>query len=269
MAEKIVLVDGYSLLYRAFHALPLMDNGEGQYTNAIYGFLSMLLKVLSEEKPAYCAVAFDEHAPTFRHLRYEAYKAGRAPTPEEMRPQIPAAREILESMHIAQLSLSGYEADDILGTVSRLCEETGVDCLIVTGDRDSYQLAGERTTILYTKKGISETERVTPAWIQEKYGVTPQMIDVKGLMGDSSDNIPGVPGVGEKTATKLVAQYGTLENALENAPSMKGALKQRLLDNDAQARESKFLATIDRRAPIDFHFEAWAIFPADWTRCAA
>ena len=257
MAEKIVLVDGYSLLYRAFHALPLMDNGEGQYTNAIYGFLSMLLKVLSEEKPAYCAVAFDEHAPTFRHLRYEAYKAGRAPTPEEMRPQIPAAREILESMHIAQLSLSGYEADDILGTVSRLCEETGVDCLIVTGDRDSYQLAGERTTILYTKKGISETERVTPAWIQEKYGVTPtQMIDVKGLMGDSSDNIPGVPGVGEKTATKLVAQYGTLENALENAPSMKGALKQRLLDNDAQARESKFLATIDRRAPIDFHFEA-------------
>ena len=199
MAEKIVLVDGYSLLYRAFHALPLMDNGEGQYTNAIYGFLSMLLKVLSEEKPAYCAVAFDEHAPTFRHLRYEAYKAGRAPTPEEMRPQIPAAREILESMHIAQLSLSGYEADDILGTVSRLCEETGVDCLIVTGDRDSYQLAGERTTILYTKKGISETERVTPAWIQEKYGVTPtQMIDVKGLMGDSSETFPACPAWAKK-----------------------------------------------------------------------
>ncbi len=257
MAEKIVLVDGYSLLYRAFHALPLMDNGEGQYTNAVYGFLSMLLKVLSEEKPTYCAVAFDEHAPTFRHLRYEAYKAGRAPTPEEMRPQIPAAREILEKMHIAQLSLGGYEADDLLGTVSRLCEETGVDCLIVTGDRDSYQLAGERTTILYTKKGISETERVTPQWIYEKYGVTPaQMIDVKGLMGDSSDNIPGVPGVGEKTATKLVAQYGTLESALENAPSMKGALRQRLMDNDAQARESKFLATIDRHAPIEFRFES-------------
>ena len=257
MAEKIVLVDGYSLLYRAFHALPLMDNGEGEYTNAVYGFMNMFLKVLSEEKPDYCAVAFDEHAPTFRHLRYDAYKAGRAPTPEEMRPQIPALREILRGMGIRQLSLAGYEADDILGTVSRMCEEKGVDALIVTGDRDSYQLAGERTTILYTKRGITDTERVTPAWIFEKYGLKPeQMIDVKSLMGDASDNIPGVPGVGEKTAVKLIAEYGTLENVLANAETgLKGALQKRVMENGEQARESRFLAEICRSVPLEFSWE--------------
>ena len=257
MAEKIVLVDGYSLLYRAFHALPLMDNGEGEYTNAIYGFMSMFLKVISEEKPEYCAVAFDEHAPTFRHLKYDAYKAGRAPTPEEMRPQIPAVREILGGMGIRLLSLAGYEADDILGTVSRICEEKGVDALIVTGDRDSYQLAGDRTSILYTKRGITDTERVTPAWINEKYGLKPeQLIDVKSLMGDASDNIPGVPGVGEKTAVKLINEYGTLENVLANAETgLKGALQARILENCEQARESRFLAEICRSVPLEFTFE--------------
>ena len=257
MAQKIVLVDGYSLLYRAFHALPLMDNGEGVYTNAIYGFMSMLLKVLSEEKPDYCAVAFDERVPTFRHERYDAYKAGRAPTPEEMRPQIPLVREMLSAMGICQLSLCRYEADDILGTVSRVCEETGVDALIVTGDRDAYQLAGERTTILYTKRGITETERVTPAWIMEKYGVTPaQMIDVKSLMGDASDNIPGVPGVGEKTAMKLIQEYGSLENVLSGAETkLKGALRAKITENADKARLSRELAEINRRAPLEFRFE--------------
>ncbi|MBQ3078762.1 MAG: DNA polymerase I [Clostridia bacterium] len=257
MNSKIVLVDGYSLMYRAFHALPLMDNGEGEYTNAIYGFLNMLLKVIEEEKPQYCLVAFDEHGKTFRHERFSEYKAGRAPTPEEMKTQIVRIREILTLAGIAQLGLAGYEADDILGTISRICEETGVDALIVTGDRDSYQLAGERTTILYTKRGITDTERVTPEWIQEKYGVEPiKMRDIKGLMGDASDNIPGVPGIGEKTAMKLIHQFGSLENALDRAQDeLKGSVQNKLLTYRDQAIESKFLGTIDRHAPIEFDFE--------------
>ena len=257
MTEKIVILDVYSLMYRAFHALPILDNGEGVYTNAVYGFMNMLLKVLSDEAPGYLAVAFDEHEKTFRHIHYDAYKAGRAPTPEELRPQIPLIREMLELMGVPQLSLKGYEADDLLGTVSRMCEEKGVDCVIVTGDRDAYQLAGERTAILYTKRGITETERVTPDWVREKYQVSPaQMIDIKGLMGDASDNIPGVPGVGEKTAIKLITQFGSLENALDKAErELKGAVRQRLMDNREQALDSKYLATIVRNAPLDFSFE--------------
>ena len=257
MAEKIVLVDGYSLMYRAFHALPILDNGEGVYTNAVYGFMNMLLKVLSDEAPSYLAVAFDEHEKTFRHIHFDGYKAGRAPTPEELKPQIPLIREMLERMGVMLLSLKGYEADDLLGTVSRMCEEKKIECLIVTGDRDAYQLAGEYTTILYTKRGITETERVTPEWIREKYLVTPrQMIDIKGLMGDASDNIPGVPGVGEKTAIKLITQFGSLENALDRADTeLKGAVRTRLMENREQAIDSKYLATIVRDAPIEFDFE--------------
>ncbi len=257
MAEKIVLVDGYSLMYRAFHALPILDNGEGVYTNAVYGFMNMLLKVIQDEGPQYLAVAFDEHEKTFRHIHYDAYKAGRAPTPEELRPQIPLIREMLALMGVPQISLKGYEADDLLGTVSRMCEEKNIDCVIVTGDRDAYQLAGEKTTILYTKRGITETERVTPDWIREKYQVEPvQMIDIKGLMGDSSDNIPGVPGVGEKTAIKLITQFGSLENALNMADTeLKGAVRTRLMENREQAIDSKYLATIVRNAPLDFDFE--------------
>ena len=257
MAEKIVLVDGYSLMYRAFHALPILDNGEGVYTNAVYGFMNMLLKVLSEEAPQYLAVAFDEHEKTFRYIHYDAYKAGRAPTPEELRPQIPLIREMLEKMGVPQLSLKGYEADDLLGTVSQMCEDKKIECVIVTGDRDAYQLAGDYTTILYTKRGITETERVTSQWIYDKYGVTPKkMIDIKGLMGDASDNIPGVPGVGEKTAIKLVTQFGSLEEALDKAETeLKGAVRMRLIENREQALDSKYLATIVRDAPLEFDFE--------------
>lgn len=257
MAEKIVLVDGYSLMYRAFHALPILDNGEGVYTNAVYGFMNMLLKVLSDEEPQYLCVAFDEHEKTFRHIHYDQYKAGRAPTPEELRPQIPLIREMLEKMGIPEISLKGYEADDLLGTVSRMCEDKKIDCVIVTGDRDAYQLAGDCTHILYTKRGITETERVTKEWIQEKYGVTPaQMIDIKGLMGDTSDNIPGVPGIGEKTAVKLICQFGSVENALDKADTeLKGAVRTRLLENREKALDSKFLATIVRNAPLEFDFE--------------
>ena len=216
MASKMLLVDGNSLMHRAFHALPVMTSESGDYTNALHGFLMMLLRVIADEKPDLCAVAFDLHAPTFRHIKYDAYKAGRTPTPDELRAQFGTIHDILNEMHIRIVELEGYEADDLLGTLSLKCEEQGIDCLIITGDRDAFQLSGPRTTILYTKQGIKDTERVTPDFIRGQWNLAPaQLIDMKGLMGDTSDNIPGVSGVGEKTAQKLIEKYGTLENVLD------------------------------------------------------
>lgn len=256
MPEKLVLVDGNSLMYRAYHALPPLDNGEGVPTNAVYGFLSMLIKALADEKPDYCLIAFDPHGPTFRHDDFSAYKGDRPPTPDDLRPQFPVAREILSAMHIKILSVDRYEADDLLGTLSLRAEAAGIDSVLITGDRDAFQLAGEHTSILYTKRGITETVRVTPEYIREAYGVSPgQLIDMKGLMGDSSDNIPGVPGIGEKTAAKLIAQYGSLERVLEAAPEeLKGKLRERLMEFSEQAKLSKKLSAIDRGAPADADF---------------
>ena len=258
MASKMLLVDGNSLMHRAFHALPVMTSDSGEYTNALHGFLMMLLRVIADEKPDLCAVAFDLHAPTFRHIKYDAYKAGRAPTPDELRAQFATIHDVLNEMHIRIVELEGYEADDLLGTLSLKCEEQGIDCLIITGDRDAFQLSGAHTTILYTKQGIKDTERVTPDFIRSRWNLTPaQLIDMKGLMGDASDNIPGVSGVGEKTAQKLIEKYGTLENVLDRADDdQKGKLRERLLEGRDSALFSKWLATIDRRAPL-------AVEPAD------
>ncbi len=252
MASKMLLVDGNSLMHRAFHALPVMTSESGEYTNALHGFMMMLLRVMEEEQPDCIAVAFDRHAPTFRHLRYDEYKAGRAATPDELRQQFITIRELLAEMNIAMLEMDGYEADDLLGTMSLKCEEQGIDAVIITGDRDAFQLSGEHTTILYTKQGIKDTERVTPGFIMEKYGVEPvQLIDVKGLMGDHSDNIPGIAGIGEKTALRLVVQYGSLESALDKAEAeQKGKLRERLMGGRESALFSKWLATIDRHAPL-------------------
>ena len=252
MADKMLLVDGHSLMYRAFHALPVMTNDEGVYTNAVHGFLMMLIRVITDEKPDRCAVAFDRHAPTFRHEKYDAYKAGRAPMPDELRPQFDTLRAVLTDMHIPLMELDGYEADDMIGTMSRRCEEKGIECLIITGDRDAFQLAGPMTTILYTRTGIRDTERVTPAFIREKWELSPaQLIDMKGLMGDASDNIPGISGIGEKTAQKLIARYGSLEAVLERAEKdQRGKLRERLVDGRSQAVFSKWLATINRDAPL-------------------
>jgi len=252
MRETFLIVDGNSLTYRAFHALPLLDHN-GVFTNAVQGFFSMLFKVFEEEKPAYCAVCFDEHAPTFRHTVYEDYKAGRKPTPEELKPQFPLIKELLAAMHIGVYSLAGYEADDLLGTLARLGETYELAPLLLTGDRDALQLVSETTHVLFTKKGITETLRFTPAMVQEVYGISPQQVtDWKGLSGDSSDNIPGVPGVGDKTAVKLLSQYGTLENVLENAAHVKGKLGEKLRDHRDQALFSKELATIRPTAPLAF-----------------
>ena len=262
MAQKIVILDGYSLMYRAYHALQSpMSAPDGTPTNAVHGFIMMLLKVIDEERPDALAVAFDMHAPTFRHAMYDGYKATRNPMPDDLRAQDPIIRELIGQMGIAIIEREGYEADDILGTVSMRCEESGDDALLVTGDRDSFQLSGPRTTILYTKKGITDTVRVTPAYIEETYGIAPgQLIDVKALMGDASDNIPGVPGVGEKTALRLVQQYGSLKAVLDSAETdQKGKLKERLIDGRDLAELSYHLAKIDRAAPIKVVPDQWRL----------
>ena len=252
MKDTFLIVDGNSLMYRAFHALPLMD-ADGIYTNSIYGFLSMLLKVIREQNVQYLAVCFDEHAPTFRHTIYADYKAGRAATPDELKQQFVTIGPLLDEMGIRHYSLAGWEADDLLGTLSLKAGEQGVLPLLLTGDRDALQLVDGTTELMFTRKGISETVRFTPGTVYEEYGFTPaQVTDWKGLAGDSSDNIPGVPGVGDKTAVKLLQEYGTLEAILENAGSIKGKLGEKLVTWADQARFCKELATIRRDAPVAF-----------------
>lgn len=250
MADTFLIVDGNSLVHRAFHALPLLSFG-GNYTNAVQGFFMMLFRVFQEDKPAYCAVCFDEHEPTFRHTVYEAYKAGRKPTPDELKTQFPIVKELLAAMGIGVISLVGYEADDLLGTLSRQANEKGVRALLLTGDRDALQLVDDSTHVLFTKKGISETVRFTPEEVLNVYEITPaQVTDWKGLAGDASDNIPGVPGVGDKTAVKLLKTYQTLENVLDSADSIPGKLGENIRSNKEKALFSKDLATIRRTAPI-------------------
>ena len=259
MKETFLLVDGNSLMHRAFHALPLMD-ADGVYTNAIYGFFSMLLKVIREEQVQYLAVCFDEHAPTFRHTVYSEYKAGRSATPPELRQQFDTVRTLLDDLGIRRFSLQGWEADDLLGTLSLRGAEAGVAPLLLTGDRDALQLVGSGTELMFTRKGISETIRFDASKVYEEYGFTPQQVtDWKGLAGDSSDNIPGVPGVGDKTAVKLLQEYGTLEEVLANAENVKGKLGEKLAAYADQARFSKELATIRRDAPVEFSLGACAL----------
>ena len=252
-AAPYVVIDGNSLLHRAFHALPLLTGPDGTYTNAVYGFLNMLLKIVEEENPDRVFVAFDLHGPTFRHLDYADYKAGRRPTPPELRPQFDLLVECLKAMQIPVLTCPSYEADDILGTVSRECEKRGIPCLLLTGDRDSLQLVSDSTSVLFTRKGVSEVSRYTPDLVLSDFGVTPEQIpDLKGLMGDASDHIPGVPGIGEKTAVKLLAQYGSLEEVIAHAEAdLKGKQKEHLMAGAASGQMSKKLATIIRTVPID------------------
>ena len=260
MQDRFLLVDGNSLMHRAFHALPVLSNGEGMYTNALYGFLNMLLKVIKEEDARYVAVCFDEHGPTFRHTAYADYKAGRAATADELRQQLHTIRDLLSDMGVRWYAIQGWEADDLLGTLSRLGVEAGVTPLVLTGDRDALQLVGGGTELIFTRKGISETVRFTPAKVHEEYGFGPEQVtDWKGLAGDNSDNIPGVPGVGDKTAVKLLHEYGSLESILEHAGEIKGKLGERLRTWADQARMSKELATIRRDAPVEWRLSDCAL----------
>ena len=258
MRDLFLCVDGNSLMHRAFHALPLMD-ADGVYTNAVHGFLAMLLKVFKDYEPRYAAVAFDLHAPTFRHKAYAEYKAGRKSTPDELRMQFPIIQEILSAMHIGVLTAEGYEADDILGTIAKKCTESdALRAMLLTGDKDALQLVTDEAQVLFTRKGISETILFTPPMVKEIFGITPrQVTDWKGLMGDTSDNIPGIPGVGEKTAVKLLDEYGTLENVLENGENIKGKLGEKVRTFKDQALFSKDLATIRPTAPISFDLKEY------------
>ena len=255
MNDIFLLVDGNSLMHRAFHALPLMD-ADGVYTNAIFGFLSMLIKVIKEERVQYIAVCFDEHGPTFRHTVYSEYKAGRMATPPELRQQFETIKTLLDDLGITRYSMQGWEADDLMGTLSMYGEQAGVKPLLLTGDRDALQLVDGKTELMFTRKGITETIRFTPEKVMEEYGFrADQVTDWKGLAGDASDNIPGIPGVGDKTAVKLLQEYGTLENVLNHAEHVKGKLGEKLKVYADQARFSKNLATIRKNAPVDFNIE--------------
>ncbi|WP_276354258.1 DNA polymerase I [Cohnella caldifontis] len=250
--DKLMLIDGNSITYRAFFAIPPLTNSSGLQTNAIFGFTTMLLKVLEEEKPTHIVVAFDAGKVTFRHEGYAEYKGGREKTPPELSQQFPVLKELIKSFSIPQYELAGYEADDIIGTLSRLAEEQDRQVVVVSGDKDLLQLASDNVTVLLTRKGVSEVERYTPADVDARYGLKPlQIIDLKGLMGDPSDNIPGVPGVGEKTALKLLHEYGSVENVLDNLGNLKGKLKENIESNVDNARMSKKLATIYREVPLD------------------
>lgn len=250
--DKWMLIDGNSIAYRAFFALPPLTNSAGQHTNAVFGFTTMLLKMLEEQKPTHVLVAFDAGKVTFRHEGYSEYKGGRQKTPPELSEQFPVLKELISAFNISQFELSGYEADDIIGTLTRLADERGVETVVVTGDKDMLQLASDKVTVAVTRKGVSEVDWYTPEAIGERYGLTPQqIIDLKGLMGDTSDNIPGVPGVGEKTALKLLHEYGTVENVLDNLGSLKGKLKENIETHKDDAVMSKKLATIYREVPLD------------------
>ncbi|PLR81492.1 DNA polymerase I [Bacillus canaveralius] len=252
MEKKLVLIDGNSIAYRAFFALPLLNNDKGIHTNAVYGFTMMLMRILEDEKPSHILVAFDAGKTTFRHQTFSEYKGGRQKTPPELSEQFPFIRELLDAYSIKTYELENYEADDIIGTLSKEAEKEGYSVKVISGDKDLTQLSSERTTVNITRKGITDIEAYTPDHIKEKYGLTPaQIIDMKGLMGDSSDNIPGVPGIGEKTAIKLLAEFETLENLLNSIDQVNGKkLKEKLEEFKDQALMSKELATITTEAPV-------------------
>ncbi|MFZ5651452.1 MAG: DNA polymerase I [Bacillota bacterium] len=254
--NTFLVIDGNSLAHRAFHAIPLLSTTEGTVTNAVYGFATMLMKILAERKPRMVAVCFDKGKITFRHGELETYKGTRKATPDELRPQFPLIKEMLSAMGIKVLEIEGYEADDLIGTLITLAEKDRITSLIVTGDRDALQLVSPFTRVLLTKKGITELEEYDEDKVQERYGLHPwQLADLKGLAGDASDNIPGVPGIGEKTGIKLIKEFGSLEKLLDNLQGASPRLAEKIGPNSEQAKLSKRLATIERSVPVDIRPE--------------
>ena len=255
--DKIILLDGNSLSYRAFYAMPALQNKSGLYTNSVYGFTLMLERMLEDIKPKYALVAFDKGKQTFRHKTYQNYKGTRDKTPSELVEQFGYVRELLDSYGIKYEEHFDYEADDIIGSYAKLAEKAGLEVIIISGDKDLTQLASDNITIYYTRRGVTEVDHYTPEFINEKYGLSPeQIIDMKGLMGDKSDNIPGIAGIGEKTAIKLLAEYKTVENVLDNIDNISGKkLKERLAEGKEDALLSKELATIFTEVPVENKLE--------------
>lgn len=255
--DKIILLDGNSLSYRAFYAMPALQNKSGLYTNSVYGFTLMLERMLEDIKPKYALAAFDKGKQTFRHKTYQEYKGTRDKTPSELVEQFGYVRELLDSYGIKYEEHFDYEADDIIGSYAKLAEKAGLEVIIISGDKDLTQLASDNITIYYTRRGVTEVDHYTPEFINEKYGLSPeQIIDMKGLMGDKSDNIPGIAGIGEKTAIKLLAEYKTVENVLDNIDNISGKkLKERLAEGKEDALLSKELATIFTEVPVENKLE--------------
>ena len=263
---KLMILDGNSVINRAFYGVRLLSTRDGQYTNAVYGFLNILEKVRAEEAPDALCVAFDLKGPTFRHEMYDQYKATRHGMPEELAQQLPVMKDVLRAMNIPIYACQGWEADDVIGTVAKRCSAGGWDCVVVTGDRDSLQLVDEHVTVklIVTKGGQTSSTNYTPALFRAEYGFDPiRLIDLKALMGDSSDNIPGVAGVGPKTAMDLLHKYGSLDGVYENLSpqNMKGKLYEKLSNDKDKAYLSFDLATIRLNAPIDFAPEDALVLP--------
>lgn len=266
--NRLMIIDGSSLLHRGFYALPLLSTKDGIYTNGVYGFLTMFYKITEEYDPNYISVAFDKKAPTFRHLEFDLYKANRQKSPNELSLQFPILKEVLSAMNINQIEIEGYEADDIAGTIAKFGEEKGLEIILVTGDRDYLQLASEKSKVLVTKKGITELEVFDNKIIMDKYGIKPeQFIDLKGLMGDQSDNIPGVPGIGEKTGLKLIKEFGSMENIYENIEKVSGKKrKESLIEYRQQAFMSKRLGEIVTNVPIELDMEKFIVKEPNWEK---
>ncbi|MFI2856676.1 DNA polymerase I [Paenibacillus sp. JSM ZJ436] len=250
--DKLIVIDGNNIIYRAFFAMPPLTNASGQQTNAVYGFTTMLLRLIEDYKPSHMMVAFDAGKETFRHADYQEYKGKREKTPPELSGQFPLLKELLQGLGVPQFEIAGYEADDIIGTLTRMADEEKRNVIVVSGDKDMLQLASDNVTIAMVRKGVTDIESYGPAEIQDKYGLTPQqIIDLKGLMGDASDNIPGIPGVGEKTALKLLHEYGSVEQVLERSDELKGKMKEKVQTHADSAVLSKKLATIHREVPLE------------------
>ena len=253
--SKFVLIDGHSILNRAFYGVPIFTNSEGLHTNAVFGFLNIMFKIIDSKQPDYMAVAFDVHQPTFRHEMFKDYKGTRKPMMEELREQVPVIKELLQKMNITTVELPGYEADDVIGTLSKKGEKAGMEVDVISGDRDLLQLASDHITICIpkTKKGQTTVEEYNTEGVMKLYKVTPtEFIDVKALMGDSSDNIPGVPGIGEKGATAIISQFGSIENAYDHADEISNTRNRNaLLNNYEMAQMSKTLATINIQSPVE------------------
>jgi DNA polymerase-1 len=256
--KKLLLIDSNALIHRSYHALPRLTDPKGRLVNAVYGFASVLLKVLKELKPKYVVAAFDLAAPTFRHKMFKDYKATRIKAPQELYDQIPLVKELLKAFSIPIIEKKGYEADDIIGTITKRVKDQGpgIETIILTGDLDVLQLVDKRTRVYTPKRGISEPIIYDEAKIKERYGLCPkQIVDFKALKGDSSDNIPGVPGIGEKTAIDLLKKYKSIEEIYEHLDEIKESTRKKLEDNEEQAFFSKKLATINNHTPIRFNLD--------------
>ncbi|MBU1953652.1 hypothetical protein KKH03_01620 [Patescibacteria group bacterium] len=255
--KKLILIDGNAILHRAYHSLPPFKTTKGEITNAIFGFLRMLIDIYIKIQPDYLGIAWDRKAPTFRHEKYAEYKATRVAPPEDLYPQLPRLKEVLKAFNIPMMEQDGFEADDLLGAAANKAEkEADLETLIVTGDQDAMQLVSDKTHIMAPIKGISEVKMFDPAAVKEKYGIRPdQIIDYKALCGDTSDNIPGVPGIGPKNATQLLRKYNDLDNIYAHLAELPDGQKAKLEAGKQSAYMSRELATIDRGAPVQFNLE--------------